>query len=259
MLLASVVLSALCAGCTPDSNPQQQQPLLIYAAASLATALPEVGDAFLAGQPEAQIRHHFAASSLLAKQIDAGAQADVYVSADLQWVDYLEERGRLDPASRIEPLGNRLVVITPARDGIELAQLDDLAADRVERIAVADWSHVPAGRYTASVLKRAGLWESLSPKLVPALDVRAALAYVARAEVDFGIVYATDALVSDKVRVIDVIPDSLQPRIRYVASRLVESRHPLAADYLRFLHSPQAAAIFSRYGFLPITESARDD
>ena len=254
-----MALSALGMACGPDTSPNEQRPLLVYAAASLATALPAVGDAFVAEHPQAQIRHHFAASSLLAKQIEAGAQADVYVSADPQWVDYVEERGKVVPASRIEPLGNRLVVIVPAASSQRLEDLADLAEDRIERIAVADWTHVPGGRYAAEMLRRAGVWPRLEAKLIPALNVRAALAYVARGEVDCGIVYATDAQVSDPVRLVGVIPDSLQPNIRYVAVRLAGSSNPMASIYLDFLRGPKAAAVFSRYGFMPLAEAASDE
>jgi len=260
MPVAAVLsLAIVSAGCGDRAAVPGRQPLLVYAAASLATALPPISDAFRRMHPGVAVQHHFAASSLLARQIESGAEADVFISADPRWVDYLMERGRVDSSSRIEPIANKLVLIVPSRRKTQISNLKDLSAAAVERVAVADWSHVPAGRYAAEVLRQAGLWQAVRQKLIPAVDVRAALAYVARGDVDCGIVYATDALVSDDVRVVQVIADSLQPRIRYVAVRLSRSLQPLAAAYVNFLSGQEAAAVFRRYGFIPLTGNAANE
>ncbi len=232
-------------------SPQHpSQGLLIFAAASLSDALEEVDRAFTAATG-VRVSASYAASSVLAKQIEAGAPADAFFSADLAWVDYLEKRGRLKAGSRREVLGNALVLVAPADSALQLSITPgfDLAAalDR-GRLAVADPDSVPAGEYARAALTRLGVWSHVSDRLVRAENVRAALAYVARGEAPLGIVYRTDAQAEKRVRVVGVFPEDSHPPITYPVA-LTARAPPQAAQLVEFLAGDTARQIFVRYGF----------
>ena len=224
-----------------------QQPL-IFAAASLKNALDEV-----AAMSPAKPTISYGASSALAKQIEAGAPAQVFISADLDWMDYLEQRKLLRSGTRKNILGNKLVLIAPAGSGVktEIAPGFPLATLlRNGRLATADPAHVPAGKYTKAALEKLGVWDSVSARLAPAESVRAALALVARGEAPLGTVYSTDAAVEPKVRVVATFPDGLHPAIVYPAA--LTSSAPSsgsAADFLVLLASAAARNVFEKYGF----------
>jgi molybdate transport system substrate-binding protein len=195
----------------------------------------------------------FAASSALAKQIEQGAPADVFISADLQWMDYLGERKLIKSDTRVNLLGNKLVLIASADsrltnvtigDGFDIAKL---AGDG--RIAVADTKSVPAGLYAKAALEKLGAWKTAEPKLARAENVRATLAFVARGETPIGIVYETDAKVEPKVKVIGTFPDTSHPPIIYPVAATAESKKAGVAQYLDFLRTPASKAIFEKYGF----------
>ncbi|WNO53154.1 molybdate ABC transporter substrate-binding protein [Stakelama saccharophila] len=226
---------------------------LVLAAASLQESMNAAADAWAKqGHPRPVLS--FAGSSALARQAAAGAPADLFVSADEAWMDYLEKRGRLMPGTRATFLANRLVLITPAhsratvtlRKGAPLARM---IGDG--RIAMASYNAVPAGKYGKAALQSLGIWDAVRPKVAQADNVRAALALVERGATPFGITYATDARASDKVRIAGVFPASSHPPIRYPVARLKTSTNPDAEGFRRFLLSKRAAAIFRHYGFTP--------
>ena len=227
--------------------------LLVFAAASLADALEEVDRAFTKSTG-LRVSASYAASSILAKQIEAGAPADAFFSADLTWVDYLEKRGVLKPGSRRDVLGNALVLIAPADRALELritSGFDLAGALGDRRLAIADPDSVPAGEYARAALTKLGVWSRVSNRLVRGENVRAALEYVARGEAPLGIVYRTDAQAEKRVRVVDVFPEDSHPPITYPVALTVHAR-PQAARLLEFLAGDAAREIFKRYGFSPL-------
>jgi molybdate transport system substrate-binding protein len=226
----------------------------VFAAASLSDALKEIGDAYKRDTGNAVV-FSFAASSALARQIEASSGADVFVSADTGWMDYLDSRGLIAHASRLDLLGNRLVLIAPADSKVALTLTPhfNLAGALGEgRLALADPAGVPAGRYAKAALMSLGVWETVANKVVPAENVRVALAYVARGEASFGIVYATDAKAELKVRVVAVFPDDAYPRIVYPAALTKEAK-PEARAFLAYLSGARAKAIFKKAGFTLLT------
>ena len=243
------LLSALLLGLQPGLS--RADTLVVFAAASLTNALQEIGRQFESNSGHA-VRFSFAASSALARQIEAGAQAQVFLSADEQWMDYLAARRLVVPTSRIDLLGNSLVLVTPAgstaqvalRPGFDLARL---LGDG--RLATGDPAHVPVGKYAKDALVHFGVWGIAESKLVRADSVRAALALVERGEVPAGIVYATDAAVTPKVRVAARFPADSHPPITYPAAIIAGQDGPAARAFHAWLRSEPARAIFLRHGF----------
>ena len=231
------------------SGAAHAETVTVFAAASLKNALDEVGAAYARTGGEA--RFSYAASSAIARQIEQGAPADVYVSADSDWMNYLAERKLIVAASRRDLLTNRLALIAPAdsKATIRIGRGMPLArALGPGRLAVAG-PDVPAGKYAKASLSALGVWDSVSGKLAQAENVRTALQYVARGETPFGIVYDTDAKVEPKVRIVGLFPDATHPKIVYPAAVVAASNNPDAAKFLAYMGSPPAAAIFRKYGF----------
>jgi molybdate transport system substrate-binding protein len=230
------------------------RPPLVLAAASLQESMTAAADAW------ARMGHvrpvlSFAASSALARQILAGAPADLFVSADEPWMDAVEKGRRLAPGTRVALLGNRLVLAAAAQDrrSVPLNQAGPLlAALGHGRLAMADPDAVPAGLYGKAALQKIGAWGRIAPQVVRAENVRAALALVERGAVPFGIVYATDARASSRVRIAGVFPAGSHPPIRYPIARLAAARSADAEPFRRFLLSSRGKAIFARYGFTPL-------
>jgi molybdate transport system substrate-binding protein len=244
-------LAALMLGLIPAARAQDR--VTVFAAASLTDALRALGADWQArGNPAP--RFSFAASSALARQIEQGAPADLFMSADEPWADYLQERNLLVNASRSSPLGNALVLVSPANAArpLALARDTDLAAllGPAGRIATGDPAHVPAGRYAQAALTWMGQWQALSPRLARADNVRSALLLVERGEAPFGIVYATDAMASPGVRVVGRFPPESHPPITYpfALTRRAEG-NAQARALLGFLTGPEAAPIWQRFGF----------
>lgn len=221
----------------PEAGP------VVLAASSLQESLEEVAGAWVAAGHAAPALS-FAASSALARQVEQGAPADLFVSADEEWMDVLADRGLLRSDSRFDLLANRLVVITQ-KDGAA-ASLADIGDGR---LALADPAAVPAGKYARAALESLGQWRAVEPQVVPAENVRAALALVERGEAVLGIVYATDAMASDAVKVLETLPASSHPPIRYPVATIGASRHPEAEAFRAFLASAEAQRIFVRHGF----------
>lgn len=245
-----VALTCFACGSASDSQDTPDR-LRLFAASSLATAVPQIAEAFEKEHPGITIEYSFSSSSILAKQIAYGADADLYLAANLEWMDYLESRSLLATNLRIDLLRNKLVLVVP-QGREDITNVTALRTEVVKRIAIGDWTHVPAGMYAKAALEKAGLWQDVKPKCLPALDARAALAYVERGDADCGIVYRSDAKISKRVVVAAELPEKFQPDIRYSAAVTSASRHPLAQTFLLFLQSDQASTVFRKYGFEPM-------
>lgn len=227
----------------------QAQTLTVFAAASLKNALDDVAAAWkqAGGAPVAA---SYASSSTLAKQIEQGAPADVFISADAQWMDYLIQHTLV--RSPHDLLGNRLVLIAgkDSKADIDIRPGFDLAKSLGDgRLAVGDPSNVPAGIYAKEALVKLGAWDAVQAKLAPAADVRGALVLVSRGEAPLGIVYETDAKIDPNVRIVAVFPEDSHAPIRYPVAAVKASANPEAAKFVAFLDTPAAGAIFTRYGF----------
>ncbi len=243
MLVATLTLSAAATA----------KPPLVLAAASLQESLNAAADAWAARHHERPILS-FAASSALARQIDAGAPADLFISADEPWMDDVQKNGFVAPGTRVSFLANTLVLVAPAASTAKIAIRPGFALAQAlgdGRLAMADPESVPAGKYGKASLVSLGVWSSVSGKVVRGDSVRAALAFVERGEAPFGIVYATDALSSKAVRIVGVFPNASHPPITYPIARLAASASREAEAFRLFLISAQGRAIFRHFGFLP--------
>jgi molybdate transport system substrate-binding protein len=225
--------------------------VVVFAAASLRNALDVVTTAWTEGTGKTAVVS-YAASSALARQIEAGAPADIFVSADLDWMDYLAAAGLIDPASRRSLLGNRLVLVASGGGAASVAigpGVDLAGALDGGRLAIADPAAVPAGRYAKAALQGLGLWDGVADQLAPTENVRAALALVATGEAPLGIVYATDAVAEPGVTVVGSFPPDSHPPIIYPVARIAASDNPAARDLLGFLVTDAARAAFEAQGF----------
>jgi molybdate transport system substrate-binding protein len=243
---------ALQAGSADVSAGRQPAAVLIFAAASLQTVLDDLTPA-LHKATGVRVRASYAASSALARQIENGAPADLFISADHEWMAYVRSRTLVHADSIVDLAGNRLVLIAPAHAGTRLAIAPGFplaAALGRDRLAIAEPSSVPAGRYAQAALARLGVWDAVVSKLAPAENVRAALLLVSRAETPLGIVYRTDALADPTVAIVDMFPADIHPPIRYPAAITVRAG-PDARAVLTYLTSSAARQVFERHGFTP--------
>lgn len=227
-------------------------PLRVFAASSLTDALNELGRAYAATGHPAPV-FNYASSSVLARQIDQGAQADLYISADEPWMDYLAERRLIEPGARVSFLANRLVLVAPSdrRLNLQIRSGFDLAgALQGGRLAMGDPDNVPAGRYGRAALQSLGVWASVEGAVVRAENVRAALRFVELGEAAAGIVYRTDALISgDRVQIVGEFPAASHARISYPMAVVRGGRSAAARAFQAFLQSPAGDAVFERLGF----------
>ena len=230
---------------------EAQQTVTVFAAASLTDVLQELGGEYTKASGT-KLEFSFAATSMLARQIEGGAHADVFFSADEEWMDYLEQRDLVQKATRRNLLGNRLALVAPATSDIQLQIKPNfplLAALKGGRLATGDPDSVPVGRYAQSALTSLGVWNDVAEHLVRTDNVRSALAFVARGEVPLGIVYETDARIEKQVRIVDLFPEGAHPPISYPIA-LTKAANPKAAPFLEFLRGPAGAAAFERFGFI---------
>ena len=230
-------------------NPASAETeLLVSAAASLTESFKELGKAYEAKTPGMKIRGNFGGSGTLLQQIVQGAPADIFVSADQETMDRAEKGGLLVPGSRMDFVGNSLVLITPPRM-VQVTALADLTSARVQRIAIGNPNSVPAGRYAKAALEKQDLWQTLGPKCVMGISVKQALEYVMRGEVEAGFVFASDAMAAkDRVRVAAEIP-TITP-IVYPVALVAGSIHQAEAKaFIHFLQSKEAQEILAKYGF----------
>jgi len=230
-------------------QPALADNLTVFAAASLKNALDDISAKWKEGNSSA-VAASYASSSTLAKQIEQGAPADVFISADQQWMDYVDKKSLVEKPHEL--LGNRLVLIAAKDNPLTLKiepglKLAEVLADG--KLAVGDPSNVPAGIYAKEALTKLKIWESVEPKLAPAADVRAALTLVSRGEAPLGIVYETDAKVDTKVRIVATFPDDSHKSIVYPVAVVKTSKNPDAAKFVTYLSGPAAKEIFVKYGF----------
>ena len=230
------------------------RPLTVFAAASLRESLDAIAQAWQT-EGHDKVVVSYAASSALAKQIEQGAPADVFVSADTQWMDYLQERKLVDPATRFVLVRNALVLVAPANSKLKSVDPSKrgalMAALDGGRLAVAETTSVPAGKYAQQSLEKLGVWATVMRHLAQGENVRAALEFVARGDTPLGIVYRTDARAEPRVKVVGVFADGTHAPIVYPAASIRDAADPKAAvAFLAYLHGPRAAAIFRKAGFV---------
>jgi molybdate transport system substrate-binding protein len=240
--------------CLPSLAAQTDNPpLIVFAAASLTNALQELGDGFTKDSSIA-VKFSFAASSALARQIENGAPADVFFSADIEWMDYLQTRKLIQVATRHDMLGNQLVLVAPADSKIVLKIGPHFALAKTlgtGRLATGDPDSVPVGRYAREALTTLGVWNEVEARLVRADSVRSALAFVDRGEASLGIVYATDAQIDHKVRVVDEFPDNTHMPIVYPIA-LTAAAKADAIKFIDYVQGPVGDSTFKKYGFSPL-------
>jgi molybdate transport system substrate-binding protein len=239
-------------GSTSFAADADKPPITVFAAASLTNVLQELGDGFTK-QTSIPVRFSFAASSALARQIENGAPADIFFSADLEWMDYLQTRNLIQHDARHDVLSNRLVLIAPADSKINLKiepRFPLAKALGTGRLATGDPDSVPVGRYAREALTTLGIWNDVADRLVRADSVRSALAFVDRGEASLGIVYETDALIDKRVRVVDVFPANSHLPIIYPIA-LTSAAKPNAAKFVAYIRGPAGDTAFKAYGFTP--------
>ncbi|TWT10013.1 molybdate ABC transporter substrate-binding protein [Reyranella sp. CPCC 100927] len=259
VLRGLAVVLAVAVGWAPlASTPASAQsaPVLVFAAASLKNALDEIA-AQWSKETGKQTKISYAASSALAKQIEGAAPADIFISADLDWMDYVAQRKLIKPESRVNLLGNRIVLV---------AGKDSKAATKIEsgfalrtllgdgRLAMANIDSVPAGKYGKAALEKLGVWSSVQDRLAQAENVRAALLLVSRGEAPLGIVYQTDAAADPNVKIVGVFPEDTHPAIVYPVAVTANSANPDAAAFAAYLGAPAARPLFEKQGFTVLSK-----
>ncbi len=247
-----MVWTAAAATASGAAAAGEEQGVVVFAAASTTNAITEIGTLFSA-RGLGRIKPSFASSSTLAKQIANGAPAHIFLSANEKWMDFLEEEDLLAKGSRFDLLSNQIVLVAPEKSPLARITVKPempLAAMLADgRLAIGDPDHVPAGIYGKQALQNLGLWESIKDRLAPMKDVRAALVLTERGETPLGLVYATDAAISKKVRVIGIFPTDSHSPIVYPVALVAGHQTPQADRFIVFLGSPEAGAVFEKYGF----------
>ena len=227
----------------------QAKDITVFAAASLTDSLKQIG-ADYEKQSGQHVVFNFEASSVLARQIGEGAPADIFFSADETQMDYLANKGLIVPTTRIDRLGNFLVVVVPADSTLQINSAADLAGASINKIALGDPKAVPAGVYAKRWLTKLQLWDAVDPKVVPMENVRAALAAVASGNADVGVVYKTDAVISKKVKIAYEVTGADAPKVRYPLALVKGPDQAEAQKFFEYLDSDDAAKVFEHYGFL---------
>lgn len=253
LTLALAIIAGLCLEPFSGNGPLAHADVVVFAAASTTNAMTEIGELY-AAEKLGRMIPSFASSSTLAKQIGNGAPADVYLSANTKWMNYLEEKNLLTRGSRFDLLRNRIVFIAPMASTLPPMDIRPgfspvTALGNDGRLALGDPDHVPAGMYGKKALKNLKSWKEIERRLAPMKDVRAALVLVERGEVPLGLVYATDAAISQKVRIVGTFPESCHPPIVYPVASVADGNNTEAQNFLDFLHTPMAQAVFKKYGF----------
>src|ERR1700682_623199 len=249
---AFAIAFALASTRPPSSSVAESETVVVFAAASLKNAFDEIaaGGTAKSGVP---VKTSYAASPPLAKQTEEGAPADLFISADLDWMDYVEKKNLLKAGTRGNLLGNSIVLVAPkdwTKGEVKIEPNFPLAGLLGDgRLAMAGVGSVPAGKYGKASLEKLGVWDSVARKVAETENVRAALALVARGEAPLGIVYRTDAAAEPNVKIVGTFPDDSHPPIVYPAAALASSKNAKAEDFLRYLAGPEAKAIFEKNGF----------
>ncbi|MDW8848311.1 molybdate ABC transporter substrate-binding protein [Erwinia sp. MMLR14_017] len=250
--LRHVIVAATLCGLAGQATAAEN--ITVFAAASLTNALQEIADQYQQGK-EVKIVSSFASSSTLARQIEQGAPADLFISADQQWMDYAIQKKTIDEASRFTLLGNELVLVAPTESKPQpvtiSASTNWKSLLKGQRLSVGDPDHVPAGIYAKEALQKLGAWDTLSSQLAPGNSVRVALALVERNEAPYGIVYGSDAIASKKVTVVGTFPEKSHKPVEYPMAMVKDRNSATVTAFYNYLKGPEAAAIFKRYGFTP--------
>lgn len=248
LIAGSVLVAGLAA------QAQAADKVTVFAAASLTNAMQDIAAQYQK-EKSVQVVSSFASSSTLARQIEQGAPADLFISADQQWMDYSISKQQIVENTRYTLLGNELVLVAAKASKIDSVEIDDktqwtkLLGD--SRLAVGDPDHVPAGIYAKEALQKLAAWSTFEPKLARASDVRGALALVEREEAPLGIVYGSDAIASKKVKVVGTFPASSHKPVEYPMAIVKDHEKPVVRAFYDYLKTPAASAIFKQYGFAP--------
>ena len=252
--LALSLVAGLAFGTAPATAAE---PVTVFAAASLKESVETIAADWKA-ETGHEVRLSFAGSSALAKQIEEGAPADLFISADLKWMDHLDKAGKIKTESRVNLLGNRIVLVAPKDSTVTTTIGDNFPLASLlgdGRLAMANVDAVPAGTYGKAALEKLGVWDSVKDKVAQAENVRAALLLVSRVEAPLGIVYETDAKVDPGVKILDRFPESSHPAIVYPAALTTDGENPEAAAFLAYLQGAKAHAIFSDAGFTVLAKT----
>lgn len=230
------------------------EKITVFGAASLTNALQEIATDYHKKTGN-EILTSFASSSTLARQIEQGAPADIFISADQQWMDYAVDKKTIEDKTRVTLLGNELVLIAPQNSLLKTVTInkktDWASLLKDDRLAVGDPDHVPAGIYTKQALQYLGSWDELEPKMARSNNVRAALVLVEREEVPLGIVYGSDAVASKKVKVVGIFPEDSHLPVEYPIAIIKGHATPEVKAFSEYLSTPEASEVFKRYGFTP--------
>jgi len=251
ILVGLVVVGLMAGGCGDNEAGETERPAItVFAASSTTEPVRRLARAYEQAHGTA-VRVSFAGSSTLARQLAAGAEADVFLSANPQWMDYLQREEGLGEGSRLDLLGNRLVLVAPAGKEVDVRMARDFSIEKAfsGRMAIGDPSHVPAGVYAKQALRSLGWWDRLGDRLIPTRSVRAALRLVELGEAGVGVVYATDARASERVTVAGRFPDQTHEAIRYPVA-LSESAGAAGQRFVAHLQSDAGRAVFEEAGFV---------
>jgi molybdate transport system substrate-binding protein len=261
MFAATLIVSILtAAGCgqqqninqTSSSSDTARQKIIISAAASLKDVMNALADEYKKDHPNVDLTFNLGASGSLQNQIEQGAPADIFISAAQKQMNALADKGLLADNTRQDLLINKIVLVAPKDNSTDLKDFSDITTDKVHKIAIGDPKSVPAGQYAEQIFKNLGYSDAVTPKTVYANDVRAVLAWVENGDADCGLVYKTDAAISDKIKIIAEAPEDSNKPIIYPVAILKSSQNIDAAkSFVDFLQTPAASAIFEKYGFTP--------
>ncbi|MBP2651871.1 MAG: molybdenum transporter, periplasmic molybdate-binding protein [Firmicutes bacterium] len=253
LLAITLVIGIVLTGCGGNSQPNQSEAkveLNVSAAVSMKDALAEIQKNYQAKNPNVTLVYNLGASGTLEKQIEEGAPADIFISAATKQMDDLDAKNLIDKATRKNLLENKLVLVVAPNSTLAIAKFEDLAKSEVQKFAVGEPSVVPAGQYAKEVLEKLGLWAGIKDKAVLAKDVRTVLTYVETSNVEAGIVYKTDAAISDKVKIVAIAPEGSHKPIVYPAAILAGTKERKAAEnFLAYLSGPEGQTVFEKYGF----------
>ncbi|WP_407466582.1 molybdate ABC transporter substrate-binding protein [Megamonas hypermegale] len=255
-LISLLLFSLAVAGCTSSENGDKaqenasQKEVYIVAAASMTDAVKEIGANYEKQHPDVKLMYNFGSSGALQSQIEQGAPADVFISAAQKQMNALEEENLIDKATRKDLLENKVVLIVPKNSTLVLDDFAAAATDKVSKIALGEPKSVPVGQYSEEIFTNLNVWADIKAKAVYASDVRQVLSWVETGEVDCGVVYATDAAISDKVKVLLEAPAGTHKPVVYPAAMVSSSKNPeIAKDFLAYLSQDEQKAILAKYGF----------
>ena len=255
-LISLLLFSLAVAGCTSSENGDKaqenasQKEVYIVAAASMTDAVKEIGANYEKQHPDVKLMYNFGSSGALQSQIEQGAPADVFISAAQKQMNALEEENLIDKATRKDFLENKVVLIVPKDSTLVLDDFAAAATDKVSKIALGEPNSVPVGQYSEEIFTNLNVWADIKAKAVYASDVRQVLSWVETGEVDCGVVYATDAAISDKVKVLLEAPAGTHKPVVYPAAMVSSSKNPeIAKDFLAYLSQDEQKAILAKYGF----------